>query len=74
VQSWRCETMEDIDIWRTAKLLVDHHGKDAEFEACQRADQALGHGDMAGWRTWKRVRDAVVILSRRQPPAGEQIH
>jgi hypothetical protein len=74
VQSWRCETMEDIDIWRTAKLLVDRHGKDAELEACQRADQALGNGDIAGLRTWKKVRDAVVTLNRRQPPAGEHIH
>ena len=66
--------MEEIDIWRAAKLLVDRHGQDAELEACQRADQALAAGDLDGLRVWKRVRDAVATLSRHVPPAGEHKH
>jgi len=66
--------MEDIDIWRAAKLLVDRHGEDAGLEACQRADQALAAGDLAGLRVWKRVRDVVATLHRREPPAGEHWH
>ena len=36
------------DIWRAAKLLVDHHGADAPIRAAQRADELLATGDMEG--------------------------
>ena len=36
----------DLDIWRTAKLLVDQHGQDAPLHAAQRADTLLAAGDL----------------------------
>ena len=42
--------MEDIDIWRSAHLLVDQHGEDATFHAAMRADELLGAGDFDGQR------------------------
>jgi len=33
--------MEEIDIWRTATLLIRQHGDDAVFEAALRADGLL---------------------------------
>jgi hypothetical protein len=33
----------DLDIYRTANVLVKHYGKDAALEAAQRADAMLGH-------------------------------
>ena len=36
----------DIDIYRTADLLIKQHGNEAEIHAAQRADELLGAGDM----------------------------
>jgi hypothetical protein len=38
--------IEDPDIWRAAKLLIDQH--DAPLRAAQRADQLLEGGDVTG--------------------------
>jgi hypothetical protein len=37
--------MEEIDIWRTAQILIDAHGEAAWLEAAQRADQCLVEGN-----------------------------
>ena len=37
----------DLDIFRSAKLLVDQHGEDAGIEAAMRADAMLENGDVA---------------------------
>jgi hypothetical protein len=47
--------MEEIDIWRTAKVLIDSHGERAEFEATMRADHAIEQGNLDALRVWKRV-------------------
>ena len=36
----------DLDIYRTAKLLVDQHGDEAPIHAAMRADELLDAGDM----------------------------
>ena len=40
--------MDEIDIWRSAKLLVDEHGDTAAIEAAMRADALLSTGDPRG--------------------------
>jgi hypothetical protein len=40
--------LEDIDIWRTARMLIRQHGKDARFVATQHADAQLARGDELG--------------------------
>lgn len=65
--------MEEIDIWRTAKLLIDHHGDGAELQAAMRADKALEDGFPDGVYVWKRVMRAVVDL-QRQAPEGSCTH
>jgi hypothetical protein len=42
--------IEDVDISRAAKLLVDQHGTDAALWAAQRADAPLKVGDVDGAR------------------------
>ncbi len=44
------EMIPSIDIYRSAKLLVDQHGEDAGLEAAIRADKMLAAGDMVGDR------------------------
>ena len=36
----------DLDIYRSANLLVKHHGEDAPIEAEMKADAMLGNGGL----------------------------
>ena len=45
----------DLDIYRTANLLVKHHGQDAHIHAAMSADALLDKGDLDGYAVWKRV-------------------
>ena len=45
----------DLDIYRTASVMVKHYGKDAALEAAQSADAMLEKGSLDGQRVWKRV-------------------
>ncbi len=38
----------DLDIYRSAQVLIREHGEDAALEAAQRADAMLEKGDMEG--------------------------
>lgn len=42
----------DIDIYRSARLLIDRHGDDAVIEAANRAGKMLEQGDLEGLATW----------------------
>ena len=58
----------DIDIYRSAKILVDQHGDDAPIRAAQFADAMLDRGDMDGRAVWLRIMAAVEVLSKRRRP------
>ncbi len=64
----------DLDIYRSAKLLIDQHGEDAATHAAMQADRLLAAGDMAGKRTWVRIMWAIEELERIEPVAGETQH
>ena len=64
----------DLDIWRAANLVIEHHGSDAEFVACGRVDDMIEAGDAAGEATWKRILAAVRELQRTSPVIGEPLH
>ena len=49
----------DLDILRSAKLLIDQHGSHASLEVALRADELLDLGDLDGQRVWMAIRDAV---------------
>lgn len=66
--------MEEIDIWRTAKILIDAHGDQAETHAAMRADKALEDGYPDVVNVWKRVMAAVQALQRQQPSANEPLN
>ncbi len=56
----------DLDIYRTANVLIKQHGEDAPIHAAMRADAMLEAGDLEGWAVWKRILRAVgAVLSRR---------
>ncbi len=66
--------VSDLDIYRSAKLLVDRHGEDAARHAAMEADKLLAKGDMAGKRTWVRIMRAIEELERIEPRLGEAQH
>ncbi len=64
----------DLDIYRSANLLVKQHGEDAPTHAAMRADAMLEAGDLDGCATWKRILRAVEELQGTAPKPGEAVH
>ncbi len=64
----------DLDIYRSANLLVKRHGEDAPIHAAMRADAMLDVGDLDGLAVWKRVLRAVEELQRVGPEPTGRLH
>ena len=60
----------DLDIYRSANLLVRLHGQDAPIQAAMRAGELLDKGDLAGYAVWQRIVKAVEELLSKERPAG----
>ncbi len=58
---------DEIDIYRSAKLLIDQHGDDASIFAAQQADKCLEAADLDGKAGWMRVIRAIKEPQDRQP-------
>ena len=66
---------DEIDIYRSPKLLIDQHGADAPVFAAMQADKCLEAGDLNGKAVWMRVIRAIKELLDRQPPTdGQPVH
>ncbi len=64
----------ELDIFRTASVLIREHGEDATLEAAQRADAMLEKGSLDGQRVWKRVLAAIQEIQRQEPREGEAVN
>ena len=64
----------DLDIYRSAKLLIDQHGDEAPIHAAMRADEFLDQGNLDGERLWLRIVRVIEELQRDRPKAGEAMH
>ncbi len=63
------EIIPDLDIYRSAQVLVKRHGQDAPIHAAMRADELLEAGDLDSYATWKRiVRAANELLTNEWTP------
>ncbi len=60
----------DLDIYRSANILVKQHGEDAPIQAAMRADAMLDKGDVDGYAVWKRVLKAVGALLSKERSDG----
>ncbi len=59
----------DLDIYRSAQVLVRRRGEDAPTEVAMRADAMLEKGDLGGYAAFQRiVRAAEELLSKERPP------
>lgn len=52
----------ELDIYRSASVLIEHHGQGAKLEAAKRADAMLAKGDMEGHSVWLRIAQAIDTL------------
>jgi hypothetical protein len=59
--------ISDLDIWRSAKLLVYRHGADAPVHAAMRVDELLAAGDIEGRAVWLRITAALKELLSVKP-------
>ena len=64
----------DLDIYRSANLLMKHHGEDAPIEAAMRADAMLEKGDLEGYAVLKRILRVVEELQGTEPESGVRVH
>ncbi len=64
----------DLDIYRSANILVKQHGQDAPIHAAMRADAMLDKGYLDGYSVWKRIIKAVEDLQRAEPRPGGKVH
>lgn len=66
--------MEEIDIWRSAHLLIKQHGENAgaaaaaKFVECQKAE------DGNGMAVWTAVMAAIWELAEARPEAGDALN
>ena len=56
--------IEDPDIFRAAKLLIDQHGDDAPMRAGRQSDELQDAGDEAGAMIWRRILETIEELQR----------
>ncbi len=64
----------DLDIYRSANVLIREHGQDAALEAAKHADAMLEKGGLEGLAAWKRILAAIEEIRRTEPTAGEPRH
>ena len=61
----------DLDIYRSASVLLSRYGASASLHAANRADAMLDKGDLDGRAVWLRIHEAVVELGRTALDEGE---
>ena len=64
----------DLDVYRSAKLLIDQHGDEAAIHAAMRVDELLDKGDLDGAAVWRRIIRAIEELQRKQPSQDEAVN
>ncbi len=64
----------DLDIYRSAHVVVRRHGEDAPIEAATRADAMLEKGDLRGYAVWSGILKAVEELQRIEPAARGRLY
>ena len=64
--------IEEPDVWRAAKLLIDLHRDEAPSHAAMRADELLADGDVEGQQIWLRILRAAEELQRQRD--GDALH
>jgi len=65
---------DNLDIHRTASIIIGEHGDDALLYAAMRHDELLEKGDVDGAIVWGRIVRVVREILAEVVPEGETIH
>ncbi len=66
--------IRDLDIYRSANVLIREHGEDAALDATTRAIAMLDKGDLDRYAVWKRILRAVEEIQRKERDPNESMH
>ena len=66
--------MSDLDAYRCARQMIDHHGLNAGPKAEIMAELMADADDEPAWRAWMHVVAAIDGLLRTTRRAGEPLH
>lgn len=66
--------VEQMDVWRTANVLIRAHGDEAALIAAQQADALLAQGDVEGQRVFKAIVEAIAELQRASLREREKLN
>ena len=66
--------VDDLDIYRSAKLLIDQHGDEAAIHAAMKADAMLDKGDLDGAAVGRRIVTAINELLADAPAGDANVH
>ena len=55
----------ELEVYQTAKIVIDKYGDSAIIEAALRQDHLLNEGDLDGARVWSRIGDAIEFLQMK---------
>jgi len=64
----------ELDIYRSASVMIQEHGVDAWFVAARRADAWLEKGDLDGYNVWTAIARAIQTIQETKLPPGESRH
>ena len=66
--------IDDIEIYRCAKLLLDRHGDEAPSIAADKFEAMAEADDVEGCAVWQQVISAISELRRESRVRGELLH
>ena len=64
----------NIDIYRSANLLIERYGEDAPIHAAMSADKMMAKGDLDGFAVWRLIIKAVDEMLAVRPPDDSAVH
>lgn len=66
--------MDEIDIWRSAHLLIKQHGEDAGAVAAAKFVEFQKASDGDGMATWTAILKAIWELTETRPGVGDALN
>lgn len=66
--------MDDIDIWRSAHLLIKQHADQAGAVAADKVAEFQRAGDGDGMTVWVAIMQAIWELTEARPSASEPLN
>jgi hypothetical protein len=66
--------MDEIDIWRSARIMMAELGDGAELAASMWTERMYLERDRQAFRLWVRITAAIIDLERTGPGDTEFIH